>query len=378
MNRASSFLSDALYALPVGCVAAMAWANISPNSYYPFARALAFVVNDIGIAFFLGLVLKEVVEATLPGGTLHPWRRAALPLAAAVGGAVVPVAVFLLFLHKVGDIMLTPAWVTTCAVDIAAIYVAGRLIFGRHAGLAFLLVLALGIDVIGLTVLAVWSPIDDVHLGLGLGLGLGLMPLAIGAAFALRRAGVKNFWWYLLGPGVLSWWALYLSGLHPALALMPIVPFMPHASRDKGLFADAVPQMHDTLTNFERWWQRPVQGILLMFGLVNAGIPLHGFEEGTWAVPVAVLIGRPIGVLAAAGLAVAAGLHLPQHLRWSDVAVIGCITSIGLVMALFFAAAAMPIGPLLEELKTGGLLTTMGALVALGGARLLHVGRFSR
>ena len=119
-------------------------------------------------------------------------------------------------------------------------------------------------------------------------------------------------------------------------------------------------------------------GVLFLFGLVNAGVPLHGWEEGTWALPVAVLVGRPIGVLAAAGLAVAAGLHLPQHLRWADVAVIGCITSIGLVMALFFAAAAMPTGPLLDELKTGGLVTAAGALVALGAALALHVGRFAQ
>jgi NhaA family Na+:H+ antiporter len=199
------------------------------------------------------------------------------------------------------------------------------------------------------------------------------MALAIGAAIALRRTGVKNFWWYLLGPGVLSWFALYLGGLHPALALMPIIPFMPHASQDKGLFVDAAPQAHDTLTSFERWWQPPVQVILLLFGLV------HGLEEGIWAVPVAMLIGRPIGVIAAARLGVAAGLHLPQHLRWSDVAVIGCLSSIGLVMALFFAGAAMPgTGALPDELKTGALLTAAGALVALGAARLLHVGRFAR
>lgn len=374
MNRVSRLLSEARYALPLGCVTALVWSNTSPDSYYPVVRALAFVINEIGFAFFLGLVVKEVVEATLPGGTLHPWRRAALPLAAAVGGAVVPVAIFLVFLHTVGDIMLTPAWVTTCAVDIAAIYVAGRLIFGRHPGLAFLLLLALGIDAIGLAALVVLSPINDVHLGMG----LALMVPAIGAAFVLRRTGVRNFWWYLLGPGVLSWGAFYFSGLHPALALLPVVPFMPHAARDKGLFVDAAPQMHDTLTNFERWWQPPVQGILLLFGLVNAGVPLHGFEEGTWAVPVAVLVGRPIGVLAASGLAVAAGLHLPTHLRWSDVTVIGCLASTGLVMALFFASAAMPVGPLLTELKTGGLLTAAGALVALGMARVLKVGRFSQ
>lgn len=375
MSRVSRLLSDSLYALPVGCVAALLWANTLPESYFRFAQPLAFAVNEIGLAFFLGLIMKEVVEATLPDGPLHTWRRAALPLAAAVGGAVVPVACFLLFLHGTRELMLAPAWVVTCAVDIAGCYIAGRLIFGRHAAVSFLLLLAIGIDAIGLTALAVWHPISDVHLGPG----AGLMVLAIGAAVALRRTGVKNFWWYLLGPGVLSWFALYLGGLHPALALMPIVPFMPHASQDKGLFVDAVPQMHDTLTSFERWWQPPVQVILLLFGLVNAGVQLHGLEVGIWAVPVAMLIGRPIGVISAARLAVAAGLHLPPHLRWSDVAVIGCLSSIGLVMALFFTGAAMPgTGALPNELKTGALLTAAGALVAFGAARLLHVGRFSR
>ena len=188
----------------------------------------------------------------------------------------------------------------------------------------------------------------------------------------------RSFWWYLLGPGVLSWWALYLSGVHPALALMPIVPFMPHAQRDVGLFAEAAPQTHDTLTMFERWWGRPVEGILFLFGLVNAGVPMHGFEVGAWAVPVAALVGRPIGILLASALAVGAGLHFPKHLGWSGIAVIGCISSIGLAMALFFASATIATGPLLQELKGGSLLTAFGAVVALVAARLLHVGRFAR
>src|SRR5258706_14634663 len=87
--RVSGFVLDYLMALPVGCAAALIWANTLPDSYFQFAHAAAFLVNDIGIVFFFALITKEVAEATLPGGDLHPWRRAALPVAAALGGVVV-------------------------------------------------------------------------------------------------------------------------------------------------------------------------------------------------------------------------------------------------------------------------------------------------
>jgi hypothetical protein len=62
------------------------------------------------------------------------------------------------------------------------------------------------------------------------------MGAAVLLAMWLRRRMTRNFWIYVVGPGTLSWGALYLSGFHPALALVPIVPFMPHSSRDAGLF----------------------------------------------------------------------------------------------------------------------------------------------
>ncbi len=78
VGRASSVLLDSLFILPFGCAVALLWANTLPESYYIFARALAFPVNEIGIVLFFALMTKEVVEATLPGGVLHTWRRAAL------------------------------------------------------------------------------------------------------------------------------------------------------------------------------------------------------------------------------------------------------------------------------------------------------------
>src|SRR6185436_16734177 len=112
---------------------------------------------------------------------------------------------------------------------------------------------------------------------------------------------VKSFWPYLVVSGGLSWTAFYLGGLHPALALVPIVPFLPHAPRDPGFFVDARPTARDALSQFEVWWRYPAQVTLFFFGLVNAGVPLHALEPGTWGVPIGVIVGKPLGILIAAG-----------------------------------------------------------------------------
>src|SRR5712692_1020467 len=116
--RVSGFVLDYLIALPVGCVGAMLWANTLPDSYFRFAQATTFLVNDIGIVFFFALITKEVAEATLPGGALHPWRRAALPVAAAIGGVVISIACYVAFVQNVGEHMLMAGWVAACAIDI--------------------------------------------------------------------------------------------------------------------------------------------------------------------------------------------------------------------------------------------------------------------
>ena len=372
-RRASVFVLEYLLALPVGCAAALAWANTGPESYYRFAHATAFVVNDIGMVFFFALITKEVAEATLPGGALHPWRRAALPVVAAIGSVLVSIAIYLAVNHYFGEHMLEDGWVAACAIDIPGSYVIARLIFGRHPAVPFLLLLAIAADGIGLAAVAVLHPVGDAHPVIG----LFLMVAALGGAAVLRHRRVKSFWLYLLGPGVVSWTALFVGGVHPALALVPIVPFFPHGRRDRGLMVEPLPQAHDTLTMFERWWQLPVEGVILLFGLVNAGVPLHGLEEGMWAIPIAAL-GRPFGIAAAVGIAISAGLHLPLRVGWREVLVVGCTATIGLVFALFFAAAVMPLGALLLEMKMGALITIAGGGLAFAVARVLTVGRFAR
>jgi NhaA family Na+:H+ antiporter len=372
-RRVSGFILDYLLALPLGCAAALAWANTLPESYYRFANATAFVVNDIGMAFFFALITKEVVEATLPGGDLHPWRRAALPVVAATGSVIVSIAIYLAVAEYFGEHMLQAGWVAACAIDIPGTYVIARLIFGRHPAVPFLLLLAISADAIGLAAVALVHPVGDANPVIG----LVLMAAAVSGAAVLRHRRIKSFWPYLLGPGVVSWWALFLGGVHPALALVPIIPFFPHGRRDRGLMVEPAPQAHDTMTIFERWWLVPVEGVLLMFGLVNAGVPLHGLEEGMWAIPIAAL-GRPFAIVVAAGVAIAAGLHLPLRVGWRELVVVGCTATVGLVFALFFATAVMPLGTLLLEMKMGALITIAGGGLAFAVARLLGVGRFAR
>jgi NhaA family Na+:H+ antiporter len=202
------------------------------------------------------------------------------------------------------------------------------------------------------------------------------MAVAVGVALSLRLQRVRTFWPYIIAGGALSWTALYWGGLHPALALVPVIPFLPHAARDPGLFVEAPPGAHDPLSEFEHWWKLPVQGILFLFGLVNAGVEVSTVGTGTWAVLVGLLIGKPVGIGLSVALAVAAGLQLPQRLRWNDVIVTGCAAGIGFTVALFFATAAFPPGMLLDQTKLGALISVGSAVMTGIAAAMLKVGRF--
>lgn len=360
--------------LPIGCAIALAWANLLPESYYRFAHALDFTVDEVGLAFFFAIMTKHVVEETLPGGALHSWRRALLPVAGAVGGVAVPVAIYLGYLEAVGEPMLKAAWMVTAAVDVAVCYLIGGAIFGRHPALPFLVLLSIAANAIGLAILAITNPPTIVHALVGLTVVLAGM---VGAQW-LRRRGTQSAWLYVLGPGVLCWLGLYFAGVHPALALVPVVPFMPHARRDPGLLADPLPTDRDTLSRFERVLGPPVQVVLFLFGLINAGVPLHGLESGAWALPIATIVGRPIGVVAAVGIATQLGLHPSGRVGIRELIVIGFITATGLAMALFFAAATFSTGPLQSQLSLGALITAASPALAWASAWLLGVGRYRR
>jgi len=373
--RLSQFAFEHLLLLPLGAAVAMIWANSWPESYFQFSYAAAFVVNDIALVFFFALMTKEVVEATAPGGVLHPWRRGLLPVIAAIGVAAISAQLHIRIAEQFDEPMLSSGWPISLATDVAFSYFIARLIFRpHHPAIPFLILLGIASDALGFVAVALFNPTRDLHLGVGAILLLMAMTMAGG----MKRARVRSFWPYLVAPGSLSWFALYWSGLHPAFALVPIMPFLPHAARDPGFFVDAEPGDKDPLSQFEVFWRYPAQLALFFFGLVNAGVPFGALEEGTWALPLAVLIGKPIGLLLAAGLAVVGGLHMPRQLGWKDLVVIGFIAAMGFSVGLFFSAALFPPGQLRSEMNMGVLLTLIGGLLALVACRIFRVGRFAR
>jgi NhaA family Na+:H+ antiporter len=372
--RLSKFAFEHLLLLPIGAGIALIWANVRPESYFQFSYAAAFAVNDIALAFFFALMMKEVVEATAPGGVLHTWRRVLLPVLVAIGVGAVTALLHIQAAEWFDEPMLSSGWPVTFAIDLAFSYFIARLIFRpHHPAIPFLILLGIASDTFGFVAVALFNPSRDLHLGVGAILLLVAMTIASG----LRRSKVRSFWPYLLSAGSLSWFALYWSGLHPALALVPVMPFLPHASRDPGFFVDAQPGDKDTLSRFEVFWRYPAQIALFFFGLVNAGVPFGALEEGTWALPLAVVAGKPIGLLLAAGLAVLAGLHLPRQLGWKDLIVIGFVAAMGFSVGLFFSAAIFPPGQLRSEMSMGVLLTLTGGLFALIACRIFRVGRFA-
>jgi NhaA family Na+:H+ antiporter len=393
-NPIRDFLYSNSMFLVLGSVAALVWANadglLSGHSYHnfvhvnlaPFADAhhgehgghgltFHFVVNDILMALFFAIAAKEVWESILPGGALSSPRKAATPLLATAGGVVGPALVYVVGALLFGQLSeLGNGWAIPCATDIAFSYLIARLIFGNgHPAISFLLLLAIADDALGLAILAVCYPSGDMNLG-----WLALTAAAVGLGFTFNRCGVRNFWWYLAIPGVMSWISFYMSGIHAALGLVPIIATLPHAKTDKGLFAETE-QDSDTLNQFEHWFKEPVELILGLFALVNAGVVLSSFGAGTWLVTLGLFVGKPLGILLFSWLAVdVLKLGLPSGMSLKHVTVIGCIASLGFTVALFVSTAAFPDpGPIQDSVKMGALLSFLAPITALGAAWALGI-----
>ncbi len=394
-DRIRNFLFENSIFLVAGSVVALLWANLDAlwghDTYNHFMHfdlrgllgfahgdghghhgpTIHFLINDILMALFFAIAAKEVWEAVLPGGALSDMKKAATPLIGTLGGVIGPAVVYIvgaLMLGRFDD--LGNGWAVPCATDIAFSYLIAKLIFGPgHAAISFLLLLAIADDAIGLAILAVFYPTAECNFA-----WLLLTVAAIGIGLAMRRGKVRSFWWYLIIPGVLSWISFYMSGIHAALGLVPIIPTLPHAGCDKGIFADDAKQT-DTLNQFEHWWKNPVELILGLFALANAGVIVSSFGAGTWLVTAGLFLGKPLGI----GLFTYAAmrflkLELPSGMTMRHVIVVGCIASFGFTVALFVSTAAFPVaGAIADSIKMGALLSFLAPLAAFGSAMLLGI-----
>jgi NhaA family Na+:H+ antiporter len=378
MTRKLNLLREFSIPLLAGVLTALVWANAAPDSYRLFNHnhflgplSFHFITNDIFMAFFFAIAAAEITQSCFPGGDLNPLGKAVNPLLATIGGVVGPVAAYLALNSIFGSPLLVNGWGIPTATDIAFAWLAARLIFGRnHPVIAYLLLLAIADDAIGLVIIALFYP-DPLLPAVPAWLLLTGAGMAI--ALILRRKKIKNYWPYLLCGGVPCWLGLFNAHLHPALALAFIVPFLPHPPKETKHLFEEDPKDYSTLARFEHEWKLIVDFGLFMFGLANGGVGLSATGTATWLVLCALLFGKGIGIFGMGVLGERLGFPLPQGMVKKHLLVAGIIAGIGFTVALFIAGEAFTDPALQGAAKMGAMLSIAIFPAAWGTARLMGI-----
>lgn len=357
-----------------------------------FSRSLKHWINDGLMTLFFFVIALELKRELVLGELRNP-RMAALPLAAALGGMVVPAGLFLLL---VGDGRGASGWGTVMATDTA--FVIGCLaILGSRVPQSlrlFLLSLAIFDDIGAILVVAIG------YGGTLNWIAIGLVALGLAVVAGIARLGIRSIPVYFAVGGCV-WLAFDVSGVHATLAgvilglMTParswvsdrrlhaifdrVIAYPPgdHWSGDKVARRDlrqAGVAAREALSPIERleFALHPWVAFTIMplFALANAGVPIAAasFDQTlTTAIFAAFVIGKPVGVSLFSFVAVKlrAGL-LPDELTWSLLAAGSLLTGIGFTMALFIAELAFD-AALLDSVKLG----VMGASVVSAGAGFL-------
>ncbi|MEO2031252.1 MAG: Na+/H+ antiporter NhaA [Planctomycetaceae bacterium] len=377
--------------LIAGVILAVIWANVNPHSYHAAVHApfhhfgdwihagpaiaanhdswthfftLHFLINDVFMVVFFGIAAKEITESCLPNGALNPVSKAINPLFATAGGVIGPVAMFLGLNAAFGRPEWINGWGVPTATDIALAWLVVRCLFGKsHPAVSFLLLLAVADDAIGLGIIAIGYP--DPNHPTQWGQLLWLIP-GMATAWGLRRRQVQNWVPYILIGGGLAWWGLYSAHLHPALALVFIVPFLPGPSQDHGLFQErAQAHRHSPLEAFEHDLKRLVDFGLFFFALANAGVAFSEVNGLSWIILASLIAGKTIGITSFSLVAHWIGFRLPPGMTAGHVVVTSVIAGLGLTVALFVSGQAFTDPALQGAARMGAVFSVAAAGLAV-------------
>jgi NhaA family Na+:H+ antiporter len=395
--------------LLIAAALALLWANSAfAHSYHAlwhlpfsiglgefvFSKSLHFWINDALMTVFF-LVVGMEIRREIHEGALSKLDQAALPVLAAAGGVIAPA---LIYLSLNIDPVRGRGWAIPTATDIA--FALGVLaLLGRSIPVnvrVFLLTLAIIDDVIAVLIIAFFYSgglqfSGFVVASVGILMVLGFQRIGVGSALA-----------YIL-PGAVVWIGFLMTGAHPTLAgvvLGLVTPVRPISMREQPL--EVVSRVVEELrsgdavaTKDTHRLERPLRqlgvacremlppvvrvqtalhpwvayGIMPLFALANAGVVLSGVDLKTGGaqsvvlgVGLALVAGKPIGVICATWLAVRSGwCRLPPGVSWGGVCLIGLLAGIGFTMSIFITMLAFTDERLLNAAKLGVLL---GSLVA--------------
>ncbi|WP_228551587.1 Na+/H+ antiporter NhaA [Mumia zhuanghuii] len=388
--------------------AALLWANLAGHSYEEFWSTPASMavgdgsidlslhhwINDGAMAIFF-LVVGLEVNRELTVGELRSFRAASVPLFGAIGGLAVPIGLFILLNPSGEDFS---GWGVPMSTDTAFVVGVLALVGPRCPDQlrVFLLTLAIFDDIGAIALLGIFYS-EDVSFT-----ALGISGALVAVLVAMRWVGIWQVTPYLFVGGAL-WLSVLESGIHPTLAGVVVGLCVPvrHTSRreevrlrllfyGRALAEDrdatrsrlAVSAARSAVPTADRLQDglHPISSYLVVpaFGLANAGIFLSGDAISdafgspvTLGVILGLFVGKAVGVMAGAALALQTGLGtLPGRVRYGHVLGGAFLCGIGFTIALFVSELAFADEALRNEAKIGILI---GSLVsALAGALILR------
>ena len=401
----------------LGCtIMALAWANSKWHDTYhhvfheielaltfgswSLAYGIGHWINDLLMAIFFVLVGLEI-KREMVVGELADVKRAALPIAGAIGGMAIPAIIYVMF--NLGQSSIS-GWGVPMATDIAFALGILALLGNKvpNSLKVFLTSLAIVDDLGALLVIAIFytENLSFVHLGAAGGVTALLV--------ALNLMGFRRGLWFVV-PGMFLWYFFLKSGVHATIAGVVLAMTIPVSSRvDASRY---IGFSRSALDAFEKH-SRPGQDIktnsaqraavhaieknsqLLMpllhrmehllhpwvafaiipvFALANAGLHVESGVLGAMAGPISLgvilglFIGKPLGVVGASWLACKIGLAtLPRGVTWRQMIGVGWLAGIGFTMALFIANLGFGSETELSHAKMGILVaSTLSAVVGL-------------
>ena len=346
-------------------------------------------INDLAMVLFFFVVGLEI-KREITEGELRDPRQAALPVIGALGGMVVPAAIFAL-LNAGGE--GASGWGIPMATDIAIVIGIVTLLGTRAPSWAkiFLLALAIVDDIGAIVVIAVFY--SD---------GVSFVWLAIAIGSFVLAALIKNrvpFIGVYVAIGGLCWFALHEAHIHPTLAgvafglLAPVRPRNARVLVDEHALAehpgyDAAfklsRQARESVSIVE-WLEHRLHPwsafvVVPIFALANAGVRIEASELGgmvtnavTWGVILGLVVGKTIGISAFTLLAVAFKVaRLPKGVTPRYVIGAGALGGIGFTVSLFITELAFGESILAEDARLGVMVASLAA--ALIGSAIMVPG----
>ncbi len=370
--------------LLIGTVVALVWANspwaesyealrdtrVGPASLHLDLTLGTWAADGLLAIFFFvaGLELKREFVA----GDLRDPRRAALPVAAAVGGMIVPALLFVLINLGGGDALR--GWAIPVATDIA-FALAVLAVISTHLPSAlrtFLLTLAVVDDLLAITIIAVFY---TTSLAAGW-LALSLVPLAVFGFLVQKRI---RSWWLLLPLAVLTWVFVHESGVHATVAGVLLAFTVPVVRSDAAGGPDAGPGLAEHLEH--RF--RPISAgfAVPVFAFFAAGVTVGGLsglvesvgDRVTLGIIVGLVVGKVVGIVGASWLVTRfTRAEFADDLGWPDLVGVALLGGIGFTVSLLIGELAFGVGSERDEhVKVGVLLgTLLAALLATVVLRL--------